>query len=240
MSSKFIDTGEIYSRMIHCLYKKFTIHSNIEYNFKEFVRTISKIGKLAYETLLSGNPLLQRSQVIKDVGADAFNYGLLIGHEDFRLIRDETADIYVTFPHRSIQEFLGAFYYILMLDSGKSVDIDDEKLIVMKNPLFLHFCLWFLPSGQKYFTFKNTDEIYNILICCFYKRILSFELALSELARTYPAFDIESVFDKKDKLTLNFFQEILAKCMGNKALFVESIEPVEWILCAINFQVSHM
>ena len=60
------------------------------------------VGKLALKTLLSGNPLLQRSVVIKEVGPDAFDYGLLIGHEDFRLIRDETANIFVTFPHRSI------------------------------------------------------------------------------------------------------------------------------------------
>ena len=58
------------------------------------------IGKLALKTLLSGDPLLQRSEVIKEVGPDAFDYGLLIGHEDAHmLIKDETADIFVTFPH---------------------------------------------------------------------------------------------------------------------------------------------
>ena len=84
---------------------------NIEYEDTEFVKTVTKIGKLPFETLLSGKPLLRRNLVIKDVGLDAFDYGLLIGHEDFRLIPDETADIFVTFPHRSIQEFLGAFLF---------------------------------------------------------------------------------------------------------------------------------
>ena len=60
--------------------------------------------------------------MIKDVGPDAFDYGLLIGHDDFRLIRDETADIYVTFPDRIIQEFLGAFYFIMMLNEGQSIE----------------------------------------------------------------------------------------------------------------------
>ena len=64
LSSKSIGTGEIYTRMMHCLYKKFTIRKKMEYNKKEFVRAIAKVGKLAFETLLSGNPLLQRSQVI--------------------------------------------------------------------------------------------------------------------------------------------------------------------------------
>ena len=86
LSRKTIDTGEIYTRMVRCLYKKFIIRKDTEYENETFVSSITKIGKLAFKTLLSGNPLLQRSQVIKDVGPDAFGYGLLIGHEDFRLI----------------------------------------------------------------------------------------------------------------------------------------------------------
>ena len=61
---------------------------------------------------MSAKSLIQRSDVIKEVGDDAFDYGMLIGHEDaHRLLRDETADLFVTFTHRSIQEFLGAFFF---------------------------------------------------------------------------------------------------------------------------------
>ena len=46
---------------------------------------------------------MKRRDVIRDAGSDAFDYGLLIGCEEgHRLIRDETADIFVTLPHRSI------------------------------------------------------------------------------------------------------------------------------------------
>ena len=120
---------------------------------------ILKVGKLALATLLSGNSFMRRSRMIKDVGPDAFDCGLLIGHEDFRLIRDATADIYVTFPHRTIQEFLGAFCFIMMLSEGESIESllssDSKEPIFLTNPLFLHFCLWFLCSGQKYCTFKK-------------------------------------------------------------------------------------
>ena len=34
----------------------------------------------------------------------------------------KTADIYVTFPDRIIQEFLGAFYFIMMLNEGQSIE----------------------------------------------------------------------------------------------------------------------
>ena len=46
--------------------------------------------------------------------------GLLIGNED--MINHLIADVLITFPHRSIQEFLGAFYFVLMLSTGASID----------------------------------------------------------------------------------------------------------------------
>ena len=77
---------------------------------------------MALKTLLSGDPLLKRSDVIREIGEDAFDYGLLIGHEEAHmLIRDETADMLVAFPHRNIQEFLGALYFIWMLDKGEEI-----------------------------------------------------------------------------------------------------------------------
>ena len=127
LSSETISVGQIYMRMIRCLYKKFTVRMGLEYDDKELVGILKSVGKLAYEMLLSGNWLLRRREVIREVGKLAFDIGLLIGHEDFRLIRDETADIFITFPHRSIQEFLGAFYFILKLneevDVGSSANI---------------------------------------------------------------------------------------------------------------------
>ena len=103
----------------------------IEFEDTNFVNTVTKIGKLAFETLLSRNPLLHRSQVIKDVGPDAFDYGLLIGHEDYHVVTTTLADIYVTFPHRSNQEFLGALYFVMMLNAGKS--IENYLVLIAKN-----------------------------------------------------------------------------------------------------------
>ena len=148
------EVGDLYTRMVRCLYKKFTILKNFDFSVEGFISTMISIGKLALETLVSGNHLMQRSRVIKEIGTDAFNYGLLIGHEDFRLIRDETADIFITFSHRSIQEFLGALFFIFSLNEGKTVPNllgSNKKSIFFTNPLFLHFCLWFLYSDQEYF-----------------------------------------------------------------------------------------
>ena len=71
-SKKNINSGEIYARMVRCLYKKFLIRQEREFDDNDFVTVMGKIGKLALNTLRTGKPLLKRSDVIKEVGADAF------------------------------------------------------------------------------------------------------------------------------------------------------------------------
>ena len=240
LATKTMETGEIYTRMVRCLYKKFTIRKNIEYENTEFARTVTKIGKLAFETLLSGKPLLRRSQVIKDIGPEAFDYGLLIGHEDFRLIRDETADIFITFPHRTIQEFLGAFYFIMMLNAGVSVESllgsDCKEPLFMMNHLFLHFCLWFLYSKEKYFTLENRDKISESLIS-YCRKQLGSVVRLETVTKSYPAFDIEGAVGKNDTLGLKFFKDVLQTV---KVLIVKLVEQLEWILSVINPELTNI
>ena len=238
LSSETIDTGEIYTRMVRCLYKKFTIRKDIEYEHASLLKTITNIGKLAFETLLSGNPLLRRSQVTKDVGPDAFDYGLLIGHEDFRLIRDETADIFVTFPHRSIQEFLGAFYFILMLNAGENIKSllgpDCKEPIFMMNPLFFHFCLWFLCSDQKYFTFENRNQVTQSLIH-YCREHVGLSVLQDTVVKSFLA--IEVAMRKNDTLSSKFLQEVLPSV---NALIVKSIKSLEWILPVVNPEMTNV
>ena len=192
LSNSKMHTGEIYTRMVRCLYKKYVIRKGLSFDSDQFKADVTKIGKLALKTLLSGDPLLKRSDVIREIGEEAFDYGLLIGHEDFRLIRDETADIFVTFPHRSIQEFLGALYFIWMLDKGKTVQYlvgsDCVKPIFLTNLLFLQFCLWLLWDDQTYFNFEKRHTVYKCLV--------QFSLNLMNCRQLdmtpYPVFHISS------------------------------------------------
>ena len=127
LTNKSMPTGEIYTRMCQCLYKKFTIRRGIRYDDDEFTKVVGLVGKLAWKTLLSGDPLFERSIVEREVGNDVFDYGFLIGHED--LISDVKADIWITFVHRSIQEYFGAFFIVSQLVEGKDSDglISDEQ-----------------------------------------------------------------------------------------------------------------
>ena len=65
LSEARLSVGEIYFRMVRCLYKKFTIRKGIVFETSSFLSSLKSLGKLALETLLSGNPLLQRSQIMK-------------------------------------------------------------------------------------------------------------------------------------------------------------------------------
>ena len=164
--SKATNFGEIYTRMVRCLYKKFTIRKKKEFQISEFTNVLKSLGKLALETLLSNKPLMKREKVKREVGEDAFDYGLLIGHEDaHKLIRDETADIFVTFPHMTIQEFLGSFWFVCRLCSGENLEAilgsDCKTPVFLTNPLFLQFCLWFLQSSDEYFTFERKKKRMN-------------------------------------------------------------------------------
>ena len=112
---------------------------------------------------------MKREKVERQVGEDTFDYGLLIGHEDaHKLIRDETADIFVTFPHMTIQEFLGSFWFVCRLCNGENLEAilgsDCETPVFLRNPLFLQFVLWFLQSSHEYFTFDRKQEAYDSLI----------------------------------------------------------------------------
>ena len=109
--------------------QKFTIRKGIKFEISSLVKVLMSLGKLALETLLSGEPLLERSKIIEQVGEDVFEYGLLIGQDGFSLTRDMTVDILVTFPHRSLQEFLGAFYFIFSLGKKQTMWIKQLKNI---------------------------------------------------------------------------------------------------------------
>ena len=239
LANKTMHVGEIYTRMVRCLYKKYLLRKELSFQANAFETVILSIGKLALETLLSGNPLLQRSDVIREVGPDVFDYGFLIGHEEaLMLIRDETADIFVTFPHRSLQEFLGSFAFVWMLNKGKKMqsllDGNSDKPIFLTNPVFLQFCLWFLCDEQTYFGVKNREAIYRCLVQ------FSVDLTNHPVLKMdkYPALHMSPAGFETDKLRIRFLSDILVKCNKTSKLILphgdSGIDTLHSILGSIN------
>ena len=129
-SMQTVRPGDIYARLVRCLYKRYTSHHGIDYDVKGFIEVLLKVGRLSFQTLLSGKTSFQREQVLTEVGVDAFEYSYIIGYQDFNLFFDETMDICLTFCHRTIQEFLVSFYVIRMIDDDENFELTEQ--VVMK------------------------------------------------------------------------------------------------------------
>ena len=214
LSDKSISVGDIYFRMVKCLYKKYTIRNGLKFSMTTLFEVLKSLGKLALETLFK-SPFFQRSQVIEEVGSEVFDYGLLIGQEDFRLIRDETADILITFPHRSLQEFLGAFYFVLALIIETDLqNFSSAVKAFMTNPLFHEFCLWWLdcskfaeicPSWNAW----NAQKVHRLLVNHVTDHINRAKIDLIDIAKRFPAFDAD-LKDETQKSSV--LRKVLGKC----------------------------
>ena len=233
LSDSSINVGEIYWRMVICLYKKFTFRKKKNFDLNSLVEVLKPLGKLALETLFK-SPFFQRSQVIEAVGEDAFDYGLLIGHEDFRLIKDETADILVTFPHRSLQEFLGAFYFVFALKTETDIhDFNTAANEFLKNPLFHQFCLWLLDCSRltEICPSRNRQQIYELLASHAAAQINHVKIDLKNTMNRFRAFEV-ALKDQNQK-ALAMLSKVLGKCAKVRHLGMGFKHPTGRILSSL-------
>ena len=163
--------GDLYYRMVKCLYTKFTSRKGIKFETAVFHQVLISIGKLALQTLKSGNPLIPMEDIVGVSGEFAFEYGLFAGHEDWKPSTDPTPGVCVTYAHRSLEEFFWSLGFLQALDDGKNIDdilgSDCEKPIFMINPLVLTFCLWLLTKE----IFGSSSLVYDKLVQLFNKLI---------------------------------------------------------------------
>ena len=236
-----IAPGEVYFRLMRCIYRKYVVRKDIRFNWRndtgQFVDTLTRVGKIALETLLSGNYFYQRVNIEQELGEDAFEYGFLSGHEDYRLESDETADIIVSFHHTTIQEFLGAIGFLQKLDNGEDIenilDVPSQRPIFLIRPLFLHFCLWLLKSDKLSIGFKIMNKIYESMKMCALKRIDLLQLELCVIRSWYPALDMTLAFERNDEFVQNFYAEILSNCKNTKVLSLDSDDPIQWVVSSL-------
>ena len=214
--------GDLYLRMIQCLYKKFTIRKNVPFESREFLQVLKSVGQLALQTLKENNLLLQRSEVLRIAGEFAFEYGFFAGHQDFKIYTDPTADIYVMYAHRSIEEFFGSFGFLQALDEGKTVEetlgSDCEKPIFMVNPLVLTFCLWLLTKDF----FASRRVVCDKLVTYVAQRIDYYMLDSDSIGKMYPAINIDEAAANKNSLKLEFFRRVFKRCEHRRVLCLRS------------------
>ena len=232
LTNKTMPMGEIYTRMIQCLYKKFTIRRGIRYDDGEFTRVVGLVGNLAWKTLLSGDPLFERSRVEKEVGKDVFDYGFLIGSED--MIHDLKADILITFAHRSIQEFFGAFGFVSLLNNreNSSLDLNSREPILLMNPLFLHFCFWFMDGrcNREYFPGTDMKTACRHLHTYIHERIQSRVLHFRQIVSRFPAINVPGSVHSNDRINMNHFGQILKMLDSVQSVALRYDDPIVGIL----------
>ena len=215
--------GDLYLRMVQCLYRKFTNRKGTQYVESDFIQVMKSVGNLALQTLITNNPLLQKDEVLRIVGEFAFEYGFFSGHEDFRLCADPTADICVTYAHRSVEEFFGSFGFLQALADGKSVEdilgSDCEKPIFMVNPLSLQFCLWLQTKEL----FRHPQEIFDNLTFYVAERINVPTFLYTPFVERYPAMEVR-LFLEKESMKMKFSKCVFEKCERIRTLHIGNQE----------------
>ena len=228
--------GEIYFRLVRCLYRKYTERVGIEFDTQGFRDMIRKIGGVAFQSLQKAFYLVRKCDIIEEVGSDIFQYGILVGQEDFRLCSDPTQDFCLTFPHRSLEQFFGAYFCVEKMDLVVSI----RELFVSNTPLFmteylfLYFCLWFSGSGQEFLIFQQAGEVLRMLKSYTSSTIDTSELNLADLSPRYPVLDVRHACAIKDELVLRFFREVISMCGRVQHVVFSVDDPVSWISDTVN------
>ena len=236
--------GLFYFRMVRCLYMAYVENKKVKFEPSAFVKAVREVGKMAWQTLLSGNPMFRKEQVIAELGPEIFEWGLLIGDEDPEGLQDETADILVTFAHRSIQEFFGAFYFILSLSEGETIVSllggDSKKAIFLTNPLFLEFCLWLMNSTELTSSPWEVEKVREPLATYIVGKIDNEIVDSERLSRDFPALDIATGSDlghdviDRNQMVVNLMKDVLSRCCKIESLALDISWPVEELLSAVN------
>ena len=234
----------LYLRMVRCLYMTYVKKLGKDFVSSDFVKAVRAVGKLAWQTLLSGNPMFRKGDVIMEVGPEVFEWGLLIGDEDPEGLSDDTADILVTFAHRSIHEFFGAFYFILSLSEGESFEsllgVDREEPIFLTNPLFLEFCLWLMNSTEVTSFPWEVETVREPLITYIVGKIDNEYLNLGRHYKDFPALRLAAGSQLgygeivRNQIVLDLMKDALSRCSKIERLVLSGDIPYDELLSALN------
>ena len=227
IAEKLIPIGEIYMRLVRFIYGKYCTQKDKKLDKTRFVTVLKSLGKIAWHMLKSGQGWVKQDDVMNNVGDEDFAFCLLTRHKDSELSMHETTDKQLTFGHVTIQEFLGSLGFLQLLDNGESVhSILDNTAgqIVMQNPFFLRFCLWFLDEScrKEYFEFKNRDNIYEALLVYASSFVNVVQLQMREIAETFHVLQIPLAESEENSSIVKFIQGVLSKCDRTQELYFGS------------------
>ena len=221
LSDDSLSKGELYFKLVKFLYKKYIVSKDMKFDQRIFEDILKGLGKLAREMLQSGNQFLVRSEVLSQVGEEAFVYGLLIGHEDMRLISKVDADILVTFTYRTFQDLLGSMHIIVRLGEGDDIDtfIGTDRARLASDPLFLQFCLWFI--NQNKIPLPNKEKAQNALKTYISAQMNMIQVDLEAMGFVLQSFNFNPQFGTNDQQLVTFSKYIIRDLSAVKCLWLK-------------------
>ena len=233
-----VQVAEILWRLVRCIYRKYCVRKKRKYRKHEFLNVLFRIGKFADWSLRTEQNLFQRSEIIKHIGEDVFEYGFLVGHIDYKLMGQETSDIFVTFAHRIFQEFFGSLHIVQNLGSKASYQF---QWLVHTDIDLVHCCTHIMRTTCE--EMRQEFDLQLVRSRFFAQFLIQFNtrtLDLINLCRVNGASDIRVAFNKKDQLVLELMREVLAKCSNVRELVLTENDPIDWILSSLKPIVPHI
>ena len=200
------------------------MRKDIQFREKQFIEVLRLVGSLALQCLQTGNYLFERDEVLSTIGDDAFEYGFISGHKDFRLLSDAAADVFITFPHRTIEEFFGAFYFVLSLRDGINIDsiVGPNTLcpIFMANLYFLEFSLFAID--HTFSESKHETIVTEMMIGSILDRIDMLHLDMTNICHIFPTLNWSLAVLANNKIVVKFLNKVYSKCSRARYLHMNS------------------
>ena len=252
--------GEFYTRLLKCIYRRFVAEKTKKENQDEEEakreETLLKIGKVAFKGILSNKATYRKREILKAVGPRAFQYGILIGTDEWEGRRDmpENADIFVYFVHKSIQEYLAAKSFMQQLLTGKSIDrlIPKKRAnleFIKNNLMFFTFCGHFtnkdnLPDSDSDLDFTSDEDEHednktteNVTVDQVREHLVDFIAKCFDVKQ----LKLEGVAIYEESSWL--FLEALPKCSQIEKLLLKDMRlrvPVSFLLQGVSKSLKHL
>ncbi len=233
LSKRGVLLGEIYARLVHCLYRKFLTRSKVEETAHPFVEVLRSIGYWAHSTLQQGNNFAKKKEVLADIGQYAFEYGLLVGSEDIPFGHRIGDDLFLSFLHETIKEFLVAAFYCF------DDDVVIDTSVLLDNPLILEFSVWISGSSTALhselgFSTGRCEDARKKLVHIVAGVVNLTTLDLIALEEYYPALDFSQLQLQKPSASqqqwTSFFREVFESCGRVKEMVMSTDHSFDSVL----------
>ena len=206
LKSKRVTLAEIYNKFVEYLCRGCT---------KSVPDIIMQMGKLAWEVLTSGRVLRKSDGGVQSIDKAMLDKGLLVSYGNGLM----------TFAHKSLELFLAAFYCVSVLNGDHVLEPLFTEVCsnsLMTDSLFLYFCLSLTSSERG----KAHESLIDIVVAKLDFKQFDFR----DVGASYPFLDYSLEYNIKDRLFLDFLDQVLSRCKETKVLLLHPNFPIKQLL----------